>query len=147
MKDPERDEDSLDKEMDLYAARGADAGNTLGFILDFSPDSVAELERLFDERASRLPDELVGCLGAYFGVTILRTVAGRWTLVKDEYGEEPALEAVIEERDTIFPMNKVWKRVQEGKDHDIAYFYDSIVRMKRQADAGGTYELPGDIVR
>jgi hypothetical protein len=118
-----------------------------GVVLDYTPESVRLLEDLLSRKGRSLPEALITDLAAYYGETIRLTLGGSWKWFEDEDGREGVLFGVIEDRDTIFPINKVWKRIRQGKDHDVAYFYDTLVTMKREADARGTYPLLGDIVK
>jgi hypothetical protein len=100
--------------------------------LDFKPDSVQELEKLFDrvQYAMSEPEsrETLGLLtrlwGSYLGEVIRRKHGGEWIIWTDKHGKTMALQVG---EATVFPHNKVKKRLERGSDHNIWNYYQSVV--------------------
>jgi hypothetical protein len=100
--------------------------------LDYTPDSLQELERLFDRVEYAMPDpeskETLGLLtrlwGSYLGEVIRRQHGGEWIIWTDKHGKTLALQV---HEATVFPHNKVKKRLERGPDHNIWNYYQSVL--------------------
>jgi hypothetical protein len=105
--------------------------------LDYKPDSVQELEKLFDrvQYAMSEPEsrETLGLLtrlwGSYLGEVIRRKHGGEWIIWTDKHGKTMALQVG---EATVFPHNKVKKRLERGPDHNIWNYYQSVVSSLEQ---------------
>ena len=92
--------------------------------LDYRPESVQELEKLFDRVRYAMPDpeskETLGLLtrlwGSYLGEVIRRKLGGEWIIWTDKHGKTMALQVG---EATVFPHNKVKKRLAEAEKEGI----------------------------
>lgn len=100
--------------------------------LDYGTDSVQVLESLFDRVQYSMPDpesrETLGLLtrlwGSYLGEVIRRKLGGEWLIWTDRHGKTMALQVGDA---TVFPHNKVKKRLERGADHNVWNYYQSVV--------------------
>ena len=122
----------LAEEMAANARDAVDLSKTRFQVdLDYTVDSLQLLEQLFDRVQYSMPDpestETTGLLtrlwGGYFGEVMRRHLGGEWLLWKDEHGRAIALQVG---RATIFPLNKVKKRLERGAGHNIWEFYQEL---------------------
>jgi hypothetical protein len=119
--------------------------NDLGFQLDYSAQSLSEVERMITEEfsdRSGVPKEkfhdLVGATGAYVAEVILRNVGGEW-------GFEPEFEAggiQLPSGTWVFPLHKSRKRFEEGPGDDFVSYYTVLERGR--GDCAGRYGLIRD---
>jgi hypothetical protein len=65
-------------------------------------------------------DLLCRLWGAYVGEVFRRNVGGEWAAWKDRYGEAVALKC---SGVTIFPHDKVRKRLTAGTEHSLTAYY------------------------
>jgi hypothetical protein len=100
--------------------------------LDYRPESIQELEKLCDRVQYAMPDaeskETLGLLtrlwGSYLGEVIRRRLGGEWIIWTDKHGKTMALRVG---EATVFPHNKVKKRLERGTDHNIWNYYQSVM--------------------
>jgi hypothetical protein len=124
---------------DIDAAAAAIAGElTLhGYALDFSMESLAEVDRFFDENSALDPDDpdaasdsllaarlgqwMFG-LGAYSGETLRRTIGGRWRWQgrDDDKAASTDTELVLVDNSIVWPFQRAWKRLMNGPDDSVA---------------------------
>jgi hypothetical protein len=98
--------------------------------LDFTEESVATVEHLVDDIHYALPkgktpenvDLLCRLWGAYLGEVFRKNVGGEWTIWKGQSGEAIALKCG---RVTIFPHDKVRKRLTAGVEHNLKDYYQA----------------------
>jgi hypothetical protein len=123
----------LSEDMEANARNAVElAKNRFQVTLDYRTDSVQELEKLFDRVQYAMPDpesrETLGLLtrlwGSYLGEVIRRQHGGEWTIWSDKHGKTMALQVG---EATVFPHNKVKKRLERGSDHNIWNYYQSVV--------------------
>jgi hypothetical protein len=103
----------------------------MGFELDYSPESLSQVERLITEALSgrngkpkRKYRELSGVTGAYVAEVILRNIGGEW-------GFEPEWEAGgirLPSGMWVFPLHKAGKRYEDGPGDDFASYYMVVKR-------------------
>lgn len=91
--------------------------------LDYSGESVMRLDGLIDEWWPRprkgTHESMVPTIGAYVGEVLIRTTGAHW--VSDD-AEGYGIELV----GTAYPLNKVAKRFERGRDHSIGQFYREV---------------------
>lgn len=96
--------------------------------LDFSEASVATLDRIVDDIHYSIPDgktaeniDLVCRLwGAYIGEVFRRHVGGEWVRWDDQFGTSVAFQSGGV---TVFPEDKVRKRILSGPEHNLRDYY------------------------
>ncbi len=104
-----------------------------GYGLDFTLDSLAEIDRFLDENStpetaetgSLLSDRLgqwLFALGAYSGEVVRRAVGGRWRWegADDDKAASTDTELVLPDGSIIWPLQRVWKRLMNGDDDSVA---------------------------
>ncbi|HEY9721918.1 MAG TPA: hypothetical protein V6D47_07875 [Oscillatoriaceae cyanobacterium] len=101
-----------------------------GIDLDYSEESLVELEALIDELWHGEPIEeealeaIVANWGAYLGLTIQQNIGGEWTFRKDlEHASiffpRTGMEA--------FPMHKVRRRLVLGPQESLVNYYEGLI--------------------
>ena len=108
-----------------------DLASDLGFHLDYSPDSLSQVERMildkFSDRRGRPKKkfhDLAGVTGAYVAEVILRNVGGEW-------GFEPEWQAGgirLHSGTWVFPLHKSRKRYEDGPGDDFVSYYTVLER-------------------
>jgi hypothetical protein len=120
--------------------------------LDYTEESIKRVEEIFSSLHKEVPLNFISkllkrgltenqiyyaslMLGAYIGETIRRIHGGEW--VKDEVmGEKDIITLKVEET-SIFPTGKAYKRIKNGSEDDIWFYYrvlaEEILRNKSQS--------------
>jgi hypothetical protein len=104
--------------------------------LDYSEDSLEEVERIvggFHEEGLALDDvaaTLFG-LGCYVGEVFVRQAGGTWRAatqeeIENHYGVP--LIVVLSDSLTANPIGKLIKRLEEGDEHNVPYFFRAMCR-------------------
>ncbi|MFF1303723.1 hypothetical protein [Streptomyces sp. NPDC058307] len=117
----------------------ANALRNSGYRADFSPDSLAEIDRFMDDhssgggaRAGGLladgPGQKLFALGAYVGETIRRERGGVWQADEDDPRGEINVELHLAEGVVIWPVQRVMKRFKNGAEDGIAVYGSMIGR-------------------
>jgi hypothetical protein len=101
-----------------------------GVLLDYSEDSVEELDRLAAQlwpeplEEEETLDALVSNWGAYLGQAIIENLGGEWTFRQDlEHASVHFPRTGME----AFPFHKVRKRLVLGAEESMYDFYEAIV--------------------
>ena len=93
--------------------------------LDFSSESIEGLDEilvLLGESPELDIDFEVRLWGSYLGEVLRRRYAGGWEMTKYP-GGEMAVPAVDVRGSRLFPLMKVYRRLTEGEEEDLATFY------------------------
>ena len=119
-------------EVFVATAKGAGA-----MWVDYSPESVLRLDDFIDDGWGAKPrrgtyEALIPTIGAYVGEVLVAQTGARWIRTED------GAIAVELGRLVMYPMNKVAKRFERGREHSIAHFYREIVSHW----ASGSEDLP-----
>jgi len=90
------------------------------------------LQKLMDEKALR-PDQTyeLQCLGIALGQVLTAETPLRWVMVEDEYGRDPALQ-YPDTTIILFPLTMISKRVEQGREVDVADIFRGILDLVRQ---------------
>jgi hypothetical protein len=115
----------------------AKALNESGYQADFSMASLREIDRFFDENSADgrpLPDGLLGknlgnrifALGGYVGEVIRRAAGGQWRGDDADPQGEINIALTWGDDSMIWPVQRVMKRLQNGRD-DGLFPYGMIV--------------------
>lgn len=105
------------------------AQSDYGLDLDYTPDTLRQLEEVLEERfAQGSADEnaaLIVSMGCYVGEVLVRTFGGRWS-ADEEFFHSPAV--VIEGRlqTHTFPLSRVWRRFEYGSQHSLVDYYGEV---------------------
>jgi hypothetical protein len=111
-----------------------------GYALDFTVDSLAEVDRFFDENSALDPattDSLLAsrlgqwmfALGAYSGEVLRSAIGGewRWQGADDDKAASTDTELVLVDGSIIWPLQRAWKRLMNGPDDSMAAWGDEMV--------------------
>ena len=123
---------SLLGDIEVGAAWIARALAESGYKADFSPASLAEVDRFFDEHTRRgrparrgLLSKNFGsrmfALGSYVGEVIRRDVGGVWITDDNDPNGEMMASVHLDNGSTIWPMVRVGKRCRNGSEDSIAF--------------------------
>lgn len=118
---------TLERDLLRSAEMVAQALSRSGYAADFSPASLAEIDRFFDEQtvaaglvrpggllADELGTRLFG-LGGYIGEVIRRTQGGEWLC--DEHDPQAEMNVRLQTGDFVcLPVQRVIKRFQLGSE-------------------------------
>jgi hypothetical protein len=108
-----------------------------GYGLDFSLDSLAEVDRFFDENSALDPDDpeavsdsllasrlgqWLFALGAYSGEVLRRAVGGRWQWdgLDDDQAASTDTQLVLVDDSIVWPFQRAWKRLMNGPEDSLA---------------------------
>jgi hypothetical protein len=121
---------SLEAMMQGYAQAAAQvASDKFRRKLDFSSESIEGLDEilvLVGESPELDIDFEVRLWGSYLGEVLRRRYVGGWEMTKYP-GGEMALPAVEVRGSRLFPLMKVYRRLTEGEEDDLATFFTMVV--------------------
>lgn len=114
--------------------RGAEAARHAfgpkGYLLDYSFDSLGEIDRFFDAQApagrarpggeltDRIPGKLFS-LGAYVGETLIRSCGGSWRRDPAHSSSEIHVQVVLPGGAILSPIRQVMRRFKDGPEAGI----------------------------
>jgi hypothetical protein len=124
---------SLREDIDQGAHRIAGALRSSGYLADFSPVSLWEIDRFFDEqtrngrarRGGLLAESLgsrIFAVGAYTGEVIRRSVGGTWNTNDDDPHGELNVELEMPDGGRVWPVQRAMKRFKNGPEDGIAIY-------------------------
>jgi hypothetical protein len=104
-----------------------------GYIADFSPESLWELDRFFDEQSKdgmALPKGLLEedlgmrmfCIGAYLGEVLRRRLGGEWEWDENDPQAEINVSLRCNNGAVCWPIQRVMKRLANGPEDGIAVY-------------------------
>jgi hypothetical protein len=114
------------------------AFKTDGFKLDYSIESLKQIDRFFELHAKNgqaVPDgrlsvnlgPVIFSIGSYVGETFIKNTNGaRWIIDDNDPQGEVATSILFADGGTVWPMQKVMKRFMNGEEDSI-YYYAKIV--------------------
>lgn len=104
--------------------------NSSGYKADYTLESMKEIDRFIDEQSgengiiSRGRGKILFSLGCYVGETVIRLYGGKWHTDDNDPAGEINASVELDNGTTIFPMQRVIKRYQNGSEDGIyAYAY------------------------
>jgi len=111
----------------------ASALNSSGYEADFSPSSLCEVDRFYDEHTSNgaaLPNGLLAeetgarlfALGSYVGEVIRQSIGGEWVGNDDDPQAEINVELRLAKNDRVWPTQRAMKRFSNGPEDSIAAY-------------------------
>ena len=102
-----------------------------GYEADFSPRSLWEIDRFFDENTAdgaAIPGGLLAtsgprvfALGGYIGEVIRRSVGGTWRAENDDPLGEINVELLLVDTSVVWPVQRAMKRFRDPSDGIGAY--------------------------
>jgi hypothetical protein len=127
---------------DAYAQKAVQAARGLNANLDYSENSLMELETILnalaDEMATRSADDLTETAktwGCYFGEVVRRRFGGAWS-IETYPGKQFATLTLTVAGNKVFPSMKVHRRLTEGEKDNVWSFY-KMIKAKLEATPGG----------
>ncbi len=104
---------------------------SLGYQADFSPDSLWEIDRFYDDNCqngmatpegflSQDLDARLYAIGAYVGEVMRRAVGGEWIFKEDKPGIDVKTSLRLPDGSRQWPVQRVFKRFISGSEYSIA---------------------------
>jgi len=97
--------------------------NSFNETLDYDVKSIKKLDSIIEDGWGRnkpvMMDNVVSMFGSFLGESIIKLHGGKWESVKG-IGWAVNISGL-----KIFPFNKVKKRIRDGKEDSITFFYDA----------------------
>jgi hypothetical protein len=119
--------DSVDSMIDAYAQQAVIIAREFNARLDYSEDSLMELEGILSQLALDLPQggpsaneltEMCKMWGCYFGEVVRRRFSGDWSV--DTYpGKQFATLTLTVAGNKLFPSMKIHRRLTEGEAENV----------------------------
>lgn len=120
---------NLEAMMEGYAQAAAEAAHDeFRRALDFSSESIERLDEilvLVGESPELDIDFEVRLWGSYLGEVLRRRYTGNWEMTRYP-GGEMAVPAVEVRGSRLFPLMKVYRRLTEGEEEDLATFFTMV---------------------
>jgi hypothetical protein len=137
---------SVDAMAAAYAAQAVEAARKFDADLDYSEDSLTELEAILS-RLQQMPaavptqeerDEICKMWGSYLGEVVRRRFGGAWS-IETYPGKQFATLTLSVGGSKLFPSMKVHRRLTQGESDNIWTFYKMIkARLEASPQAGAT---------
>lgn len=125
--------------MKSYLEEAIDLSGKLGKKLDLSEESLKEVEEILEMYHNDVPKGFINKLfrkgptqeeviqmakvwGGYIGEVMRLHIGGKWSL-EDLFGEKNVIVLNVGET-KIFPVAKAYKRIINGKEDDICFYYE-----------------------
>ena len=124
----ENDDDSLIEQIPELSEQWVTYGKIKGCDFDYFTESLQKVDDLVSEEWSKNPPLFlhvtIAQIGSYAGEVIRRKHGGEW-VESEDFGI--CLSKIGGQEDfRAFPFNKARKRVEEGEDDSVAFFYRAL---------------------
>lgn len=113
-----------------------------GIDLDYSIESLSGVDAIIEQmRADKVPVEAVAetlfGFGCYVGEVLIRVANGKWDVAVGEEKDLAHFPFVVRFADGSFtnPINRVFKRLEEGEEANISYYAQVAIRDARKASS------------
>lgn len=136
--------DSVAAMAEAYAQKAVQAARSFNTQLDYSENSLMELEAILDQFARQMAasqpssdelSEICKTWGSYFGEVLRHRFGGDWS-IESYPGKSFATLTLNINGNKIFPSMKVHRRLTQGEQDNIWSFY-RMVEAKLEASSGG----------
>jgi hypothetical protein len=136
--------DSVSAMAAAYAAKAVNAAGGYTAQLDYSENSIMDLESILDQLARKAPSphssdddlsETCKTWGSYFGEVVRRRFGGEWS-IETYPGKQFATLTLSINGNKIFPSMKVHRRLAQGSSENVWSFY-KMIKAKLEAMPGG----------
>jgi hypothetical protein len=126
--------DSIETMASSYAQRAVELGREFDAALDFSENSIMELETILDQcahhvRADRPNDddlaELCKTWGCYLGEVVRRRFGGEWS-IETYPGKQFATLTLSIAGNKMYPSIKVHRRISQSAEENVWTFYKMV---------------------
>jgi hypothetical protein len=143
------DEPQVVKDAKEAAAWIAGALSSSGYKADFTLESLKEIDRFVDEQTQNgrpRPGGLLAensgarvfALGAYVGEVIRRLGDGQWRGDDSDRAAEINIEVRLKSASVIWPMQRILKRIKNGREDGIYVYGYTILEDERRAPGSQT---------
>lgn len=139
--------DDMLADIQYLASRAVEhAQQTFGITLDYSPDSLRQVEtilgnlystrpknafqRLFNRKNAPTPKQVISmatAYGSYVGEVIRKRWGGTWSAQSATFAE-PTVTLHLGPTEEVYPLNKVQKRLVNGEEDSIWFYYQVLAR-------------------
>jgi hypothetical protein len=135
---------SVDSMTQAYAEQAVTIAREFSAQLDFSENSLMEVEAILAQLAREMParkpssddvTEICKMWGSYFGEVVRRRFGGEWS-IETYPGKEFATLTLSVKGNKLFPSIKVHRRLTEGESDNVWSFY-KMIKAKLEAVSGG----------
>jgi hypothetical protein len=126
--------DSVDSMIDTYAQKAVIIAREFNARLDYSENSLMELENILSQLALDLPPggssndevtEMCKMWGCYFGEVVRRRFGGEWS-IGTYPGKQFATLTLTVAGNKLFPSMKIHRRLTEGEAENVWSFYKMV---------------------
>lgn len=131
--------DSVNAMAKAYAEKAVQAARELSAQLDYSEQSLLEVETILNRLAAgpraESVEEICKTWGSYLGEVVRRRFGGEWS-IETYPGKEFATLTLSVGGNKLFPTMKVHRRLTQGQDDNLWSFY-KMVKARLEAAPGG----------
>jgi hypothetical protein len=136
--------DSVNSMTQAYAEQAVTIAREFSAQLDFSENSLMEVEAILAQLAREMParkpssddvTEICKMWGSYFGEVVRRRFGGEWS-IETYPGKEFATLTLSVNGNKLFPSIKVHRRLSEGESDNVWSFY-KMIKAKLEDAPGG----------
>ena len=141
--------DSVDAMVTSYAEQAVQRARECNAQLDFSENSVMEVETILAQLTRQMADakqsaedvgELCKVWGSYLGEVVRRRFGGEWS-IETYPGKQFATLTLSVGGNKLFPTMKVHRRLTQGEEDNVWSFY-KMVKTRLEAAPGVSVQLP-----
>jgi hypothetical protein len=116
-----------------YAEKAVQKAREFNVHLDYSEDSLLEVEAILSQLRENLPGaeeaddlaEICKTWGSYFGEVVRRRFGGEWS-IETYPGKQFATLTLSVGANKLFPTMKVHRRLTHGADDNVWLFYETV---------------------
>jgi hypothetical protein len=111
----------------------ADTLNPSGYVINYSVDSLKEIDHFFDDQEatdSLLTDnaeQVIFSVGCYIGEVAIKTIGGEWIIKSAEKKDLVNIEVHLESGKTFKPVKQAMKRYANGNEDNIAEWFSFLI--------------------
>lgn len=119
---------SVDAMVNSYCEKAVSLGQQFNADLDFSENSLMELETILAQLERKMPsdvNEACKIWGSYLGEVVRRRFGGDWS-IETYPGKQFATLTLNVNGNRLFPSIKVHRRLTEGADDNVWEFYRKV---------------------
>ena len=130
------DTGKLAEDVLTYADWAKNNLNTTGYNVDYTLESMKEVERFFVEQSqdggalTNSPGSILFGIGSLIGETIIKTYGGKWVTDDNDPQGEINVSVELPDGTVLWPVQRCMKRLQNGPEENI-YDYVYVLSVRR----------------
>ena len=130
------DTGKLAEDVLTYADWAKNNLNTTGYNVDYTLESMKEVERFFVEQSqdggalTNSPGSILFGIGSLIGETIIKTYGGKWVTDDNDPQGEINVSVELPDGTVLWPVQRCIKRLQNGPEENI-YDYVYVLSVRR----------------